>query len=98
MFFMTLDPQNSQEIVSKSNPGMNKNFIQQDQVWIFLGMKDIFQVLYQYLKISQSNTLSQHHMIISTNTEKPSYTINYNPHHGAEKQTDSYQSRNSEFP
>ena len=69
MFFMKLDPQNSQEIVSKSNPGMNKNFIQQDQVWIFLGMKDIFQVLYQYLKISQSNTLSQHHMIISTNRE-----------------------------
>lgn len=97
MFFMKFDPQNSQEIVSKSNPGTNKNFIQ-DQVWIFIGMKGIFQVLYQYLKISQSNTLSQHHMIISTNTEKTSYTINYIPHHGTEKQTDSYQSRNSEFP
>lgn len=38
---MKFDPQNSQEIVSKSNPGTNKNFIQ-DQVWIFIGMKGIF--------------------------------------------------------
>ena len=29
---MKFDPQNSQEIVSKSNAGMNKKFIQQDQV------------------------------------------------------------------
>lgn len=39
---MKLGPKNSQEIVSKSNPGTNKNFIQQDQVWIFIGMKGIF--------------------------------------------------------
>ena len=39
---MKFDPKNSQEIVNKSNPGTNKNFIQQDQVWIFIGMKGIF--------------------------------------------------------